>query len=441
MISILIYSLIFFSFIICMHIILCFSTYRKIQIFLYDPFLIFSFLFGLVFILRPLFIITQQVEMIEYENLEYDIFFQATLYSGISYLLIFLFYWLALLLTLKDKVSNQDIAIIRLETKGQIFLFLLTLATLIVLYNDISVSGSNFARKYGEDKVSETFFFSVLIRQISFAFLLLLIFYLMIFKVSKIQKIIFGILWLILFFELIIASGRGVLFISLFFIGTIWLKLLKNRLLLVLIPISVFYAAILLPILGTIRLHILDGQSWQIAFLSILQPQTIFQLLSQLSWDFSMWDVYQKVLYYYDSSNIYYGYGVFSGLLGLVPRIFWEEKPIYTGTMLLTTTDLYPGLQEENGTGLYPTFLGEAFQNFSYPGIVIYSILIGIFLAMIFRWINSQNIIKIALGAMILPYIYQLVRGGFDWIFAVGFLQVLPFLFFIYILLRFSKQD
>ena len=61
--------------------------------------------------------------MIEHETLEYDIFFQATLYSGISYLLIFLFYWLALLLTLKDKVNNQDIGVIRLALKDKYFLF------------------------------------------------------------------------------------------------------------------------------------------------------------------------------------------------------------------------------------------------------------------------------------------------------------------------------
>ena len=440
MVTILIYSIIFFSLIIFMHLILCFATYKKIKIFLYDPFIIFSFLFGLVFFLRPFFIITQNVEMIEYDILEYDTFFEATLYSGISFLLIFLFYWLSLLLTLKYKVNDYDIGVLKLGSKGRLILFFITLATLTVIYNEMTLYGANFARNYGEDKVSETFFFSVLIRQFSFAFLFLLIFYLMIFKVSKIQKIIFGILWLTLLFELIVASGRGVLFMSLFFIGVIWLKILKNKLLLFLIPIFVFFTAILLPLLGTIRLNILEGYSWQMAILSILQLQTLFQLLSQLSWDFSMWDVYLRVLNYYDSSNMYYGYGFFSALLGLFPRIFWESKPIYTGTMLLTTTDLYPGLQENNGTGLYPTFLGEAFQNFGFPGIMIYSVLIGMFLAMIFRWINSQSIIKMALGAMMLPYIYHLVRGGFDWIFAVGFLQIIPFLLLLYVLMQFSKR-
>lgn len=79
----------------------------------------------------------------------------------------------------------------------------------------------------------------------------------------------------------------------------------------------------------------------------------------------------------------YMGETYFAVLVAIVPRSMWREKPVGLGaplamTMTLHTSEFDQGLWESiNMFSLSPGFVGEAYANFGFVGVIMMSVLLG----------------------------------------------------------------
>jgi hypothetical protein len=94
------------------------------------------------------------------------------------------------------------------------------------------------------------------------------------------------------------------------------------------------------------------------------------------------------------------------GILFIVPRRFWPEKPgsfsVAVGRYLLgTDNDLPPG------------FIGELYINFRIAGVLVGSYVLGIFLRWAHRWTLSGDPAAVPVYAVLAPYLFMFMGRNF----------------------------
>ena len=85
-------------------------------------------------------------------------------------------------------------------------------------------------------------------------------------------------------------------------------------------------------------------------------------------------DAYENFASAVESNFVTYGYQLLGSLLFFVPRVFWPGKPVGSGYEMA----------ENNGysfNNISMPFLGEGYVNFGVAGVLIFSVLIGYFMA------------------------------------------------------------
>ena len=85
-------------------------------------------------------------------------------------------------------------------------------------------------------------------------------------------------------------------------------------------------------------------------------------------------DAYENFASAVESNFVTYGYQLLGSLLFFVPRVFWPSKPVGSGYEMA----------ERNGylfNNISMPFLGEGYVNFGVAGVLIFSFLIGYFMA------------------------------------------------------------
>lgn len=90
------------------------------------------------------------------------------------------------------------------------------------------------------------------------------------------------------------------------------------------------------------------------------------------------------------NNKYYYGSTYISAIYSLIPRQFWKNKPpVYTG--VLVRKEIMPTASYLIGGAVPPGFVGEAFLNFGYIGLVFLSILWSVFLTYIHSFVRRIN--------------------------------------------------
>ena len=435
MIDILNLASIFFFTILVLHLLLSLYYKHPVSVIIGSPFLFFSLLFSFVFLLRPYVIIFIDDSMVGEYSLTIDNLSIVLSIALTSYFIIFCIYWL-----FQKSVKKEYFISVELLCKNKfiIWLIFIQIVTLVIVCIDILIYGANILHA-GSGGMS---FIFIIFKQLLFAIITIQSFILLFYNVKPVYKYSLIMLLLLSIFVSLLAGGRGSLMYAILSISILYLykkrAIFGFKQMVITLSISIL-SIIFLNILGSyrhIQLTMMKDQTLNFFdfMITFISDMNFSAMIAGFSWGFSMFDVFPKILDYYNGAT-YYGYTIISALIGFVPRIIWNDKPVETGTMIITTTDLYPGLYESQNTGLIGTYLGEAYSNFGFIGILIYSIIIGYLFSYYHkRALISFNIFFLPFYAIAFPYIFSIVRGGFDWVWMFVIFKLIPLTLIVYYL-------
>ena len=105
----------------------------------------------------------------------------------------------------------------------------------------------------------------------------------------------------------------------------------------------------------------------------------------------------------------YWGKTFATLLIMPIPRIFWPGKP--EGSLTDTIIKRYPLIPENFAV----TFIGEAYGNFLWPGVILIFLLFGLISAKVYRHnISPQPVVKsYVLIGLYMAYVILVMRGSF----------------------------
>jgi oligosaccharide repeat unit polymerase len=425
-----IYSSIFAA-VFLLHITISLFKKYTINMIIGDPFIFFSVLFGFTFLLRPYILIYHDPAMIGGYSLDEERLNLVLLLSLISYICICMTYWL-----FRGKVQSKGVYPYKMVCSSKCIklIILISILALIPTILDFWTFGANLTRVHLPGDGATFYFIGILFKQILFPIIIIQIYILLFYKLKRRYFIMLFLLLLSALLTSFIGGGRASLLFMIFSFLIMYLYKHRYRKIFrsVAVLMSVIFSSILfLTTLSTYRRIILlddDSLSFSNFIFQYMQSpsQSLNNFLTKFSWDFSMFDVFVKILDYYDGAT-YYGYTFMAALIGMIPRVIWTDKPYDIGTMLITTMDLYPGLHESQGTGLIGTYLGEAFMNFGVIGIALYSIVFGILFSLYHKKIfSTSGLFLLPFAAIFYPQIFSIVRGGIDWIWMFLIFKFIP---------------
>ena len=207
-------------------------------------------------------------------------------------------------------------------------------------------------------------------------------------------------------------SGSSRLFLLMFVIpGFVILSFLFKRKALVLIAVSTVFFILILMFLGNVRTSLHEGASLTEQF----ETQTSDVLENATSYflqggDFEAFEKGMLVIEAIPSDESPYWGKTFATLLIMpIPRIFWPGKP--EGSLTDTIIKRYPLIPENFAV----TFIGEAYGNFLWPGVILIFLLFGLISAKVYRHnISPQPVVKsCVLIGLYMAYVILVMRGSF----------------------------
>jgi oligosaccharide repeat unit polymerase len=164
-----------------------------------------------------------------------------------------------------------------------------------------------------------------------------------------------------------------------------------------------------------------------------------YQALASVTRDFSPVDM----SYYYfthvpQALDFLRGSSVTGAFFYLIPRVIWEAKPVHFGATEALIA-LRPGMAEAN-THVAPSIIGDLYLNFSYAGVVVGMLVIGVLFRAAYWYLRDHGT---SFYSRVLAYTvtfvvaYWLVKGG---MFAALVRPTTSYLLPILMLTRFSTQ-
>lgn len=132
--------------------------------------------------------------------------------------------------------------------------------------------------------------------------------------------------------------------------------------------------------------------------------------LGSLLDEFSMFDMLIVSLYYSDQFNIitYNGYSFLKIFTGFIPSSLYESPLVYFDQM--HTEYIFQNIYE----GSIPvSFFGSMYFNFSLMGTFLGSIILGVFISVVYNKLNSfKSIYSIGIYALFTTFLYDIIRVG-----------------------------
>jgi oligosaccharide repeat unit polymerase len=89
--------------------------------------------------------------------------------------------------------------------------------------------------------------------------------------------------------------------------------------------------------------------------------------------------------YVLENNSYYFGTTYFTWMFAPIPRSIWEEKPPVTPGLIVRRDILGEHTSNNVGGGVPPGFIAEAFMNFGYFGVILFSLLWGSFIQAVNR--------------------------------------------------------
>lgn len=139
----------------------------------------------------------------------------------------------------------------------------------------------------------------------------------------------------------------------------------------------------------------------------------------------------------YNINNFLLGDSFLAGLLNIIPREFWTDKPLAFG---ITLSSKYFGIDtSEIFTNFGPGLVAEAYANGGISFVIFISLLLGYTLRVFDNW-NSQNVFdffKFGITSIFLPGLFFLIRGDFVNAFYEIYFKILFFILMTYLFKKF----
>ena len=207
-------------------------------------------------------------------------------------------------------------------------------------------------------------------------------------------------------------SGSSRLFLLMFVIpGFVVLSFLFKRKALVLITVSTLFIIFIFMFLGNVRSSLQEGAS----LTEQLETQTSDVLENVTSYflqggDFDAFEKGMLVIETIPSDESPYWGRTFATLFIMpIPRTFWPGKPEASLTDAIIKR--YPLIPENFAV----TFIGEAYGNFLWPGVILIFLLFGIISAKVYRHnISPQpDVESCVLLGLYMAYVILVMRGSF----------------------------
>jgi oligosaccharide repeat unit polymerase len=390
--------------------------------FLFSPIPIVLVTFFLIFAYRPIAILFLHVPTLDYEEIDYEVAVVVIGY-GLFWLASFLFFYLFFLFAYDEfRIKNNralDIPLdkpiySRLVSLGVIFSIFLIFG-LLVYGSAINNTGD---RIQNPSEYGGYFLFIVLQR---FHYVLsALAFYSLLTKPPAIWRpAIFAIVITSPILSLL-AGGRGAMFFLLIAFFTIYVFKRSFRF----DAKSLFYALVigslflfLNYLLGIVRI-IVSSSGWTFSdvfevIFSNNADSTLEAGLALASWDFSVFDVFARIIsrtdeYLLGETNIVY-------YLSYIPRVIWPDKPLDQGFMLFVTNKFYGQIFQQTGSTFAGTIMGEGYLNFGVLGVCLYAAIFAWILFLLYRnTFIKRNVTSLIIYSFALPFSQNVVRGGLD---------------------------
>ncbi len=378
-------------------------------------------IFFLIFAYRPLAILYLDAPTLDYEEINYEVAILVIGYGSL-WLVSFLSFYLLFLVTYSGfRIRNRALDIpltkpiySRLVSLGVIF----SIALIFGLFVYGSALNNTGDRMENLSEYRGYFLFVVLQR---FHYVLsALAFYCLLMKPP--------VRWRAAIFAIVItspiltvlAAGRGAVFFLLIAFFTIYVFKRSFRF----DAKSLFYVSViggfflfLNYLLGVVRI-IVSSSSWTFsdvfeAIFSDNADSTLETELALASWDFSVFDVFARIIsrvddYLWGETNIVY-------YLSYIPRVIWPDKPLDQGFMLFITNKFYGDVFQQTGSTFAGTIMGEGYLNFGIVGVCLYAAI----LAFILFFLHKNACVKrdttsLIIYSFALPFSQHVVRGGLD---------------------------
>ena len=137
-------------------------------------------------------------------------------------------------------------------------------------------------------------------------------------------------------------------------------------------------------------------------------------------------DAYQMLIRALSFDHYFYGYGFFGALFFWIPRSIWPGKPIDSAQIVAG----FSGLSHQN---VSMPLIAEFFLNFGYLGIVVGSIILGVFLRYMDNIFWKKLSCKLSVNAIVyfqlIGILFLILRGGLLSSFAYGASIILTWVF------------
>ena len=253
-------------------------------------------------------------------------------------------------------------------------------------------------------------------------------------KNLKLKFFTFFFFFLIVDFVLLDLYTRRALLGAIFpFIYYIFLKLITNRNSNIKIIILVILTFVVFFIFTAYRSSSLE----EIQFLDLFQIALDLILIGS---GFDTIFLTQYVVSHFDMNNFLYGESFLAGLLNIIPRELWTDKPI---AFSMTLSAMYYNIPiDDIFTNFGPGILAEAYANGGFIFVIIVSFILGIALRLYDRW-NSISLFsfkRFGVSSIVFPSLFFLVRGDFVNSFYEFYFKLIFFLLLTYFFRKYTLK-
>lgn len=411
---------------------------------LFSPIPMVLVTFFLIFAYRPLVILYLHAPTLDYEEIDYEVAIIVIGY-GLFWLASFLFFYLFFLIAY-DKFRIKSNRALDVPTARPIYSRLVSLGVIfsISLIFGLLVYGSainNTGDRIENPSEYRAYFLFIVLQRFHYV-LSALAFYGLLTKPPDRWRVAIFVIVITSPILTLLAAGRGAMLFLLIAFFTIYVFKRSFRF----DAKSLFYVPaigglflFLNYLLGIVRI-IVSSSSWTFSdvfetIFSDTADSTLETRLALASWDFSVFDVFARIIsraddYLLGETNIVY-------YLSYIPRVIWPDKPLDQGFMLFVTSKFYGQIFQQTGSTFSGTIMGEGYLNFGVVGVCLYAAIFALIIFLLYR--NAcvkRNATSLIIYSFALPFSQNVVRGGLDNMGNFLLLIILPIMILMSFLFR-----
>lgn len=391
-----------------------FYTFKKIKFDIFEPIFLFSFIFLILFVGRPLYIVlANDYYFMSIIGVDMKYFIPVILNLSIGFFCFLIGYNInsgkKIFINLFDKLFgglDKRIFDIKKLLFFSLLFFVIGFTTYIYFY-EFRLKAIESVEAYRESTAYIYYGLDLLIPS------LVLMFFIQHISKNKIWKVVFLIQLLITLYIYMGLHARYrwvALVLMLIFLHYL---LTNKRPSIKTLLISLLTFSVLFPLFSVNRALLRQGVSLELIKYALNEYQFIISIFLSSHGDAAMFDFlmlfFQEIP---DRVNFLFGLGFLQLLIHPIPRILWPSKPMQPSSYFME--QVLPEFYTY-GTGFASSIFGDLYWNFGVLGIPIGMFFIGLLLKKIYIWCMARkgSVIGSVILACTLSYLPMYLRGEF----------------------------